>query len=182
MNQKTSNAEKQIVEINRAIDDDSLHLDEDQYLTFKVGEDDFAVEIIHVKEIISYEPLTLVPHVPDFIGGVINLRGNIIPIINLSRRFGKAGGEVTKLTCFIIVEQNIDDDTMEFGMLVDAVSEVIPINKENIEDAPSFGAKIRSDYIAGIGKQNDQFIIILNLSKVVDLKEIAYHQEQIFAE
>lgn len=182
MEEKVSNAEKQIVEINRAIDDDSLHLDEDQYLTFKVGEDDFAVEIIHVKEIISYEPLTLVPHVPNFIGGVINLRGNIVPVIDLSKRFGRTGGEITKLSCFIIVEQDIDDDTIEFGMLVDAVSEVIPIAKDNIEEAPSFGAKIRSDYISGIGKQNDQFIIILNLNKVVDLKEISQHQEQIFVE
>jgi len=183
MEQRIVNAEKQILDLNKAIESNNLHLDEDQYLIFKVGDDNMAVEIIRVKEIISYEEVTVVPHVPPFIAGVINLRGSIIPIIDMGRRFGRTGGEITRLTCFIVVELEQDDETtLSFGMLVDAVSEVLPIARENIEESPTFGARIRSDFISGIGKADDKFYIILNLNKVVDIKEIEIYQEKVFAD
>ena len=145
----------------------------EQYLTFTLHGEMFAVGILNVKEIIEYGNLTEIPMMPSFIRGVINLRGAVVPVIDLSCRFGNQITEVSKRTCIVIVEVQEGDFKHDIGIMVDAVSEVIEIAAKEIEPAPSFGAKIRADFIHGMGKVNGKFVIILNIVKVLSVDEIA---------
>ena len=144
-----------------------------QYLTFSLHGEMFAVGILNVKEIIEYGNLTEIPMMPSFIRGVINLRGAVVPVIDLSCRFGNQITEVGKRTCNVIVEVQEGDFRHDIGIMVDAVSEVIEIAAKDIEPPPSFGAKIRADFIAGMGKVAGKFVIILNIMKVLSVEEIA---------
>ena len=144
-----------------------------QYLTFSLHGEMFAVGILNVKEIIEYGNLTEIPMMPSFIRGVINLRGAVVPVIDLSCRFGNAVTEVGKRTCIVIVEVQEGDFRHDIGIMVDAVSEVIEIPSSEIEPPPSFGAKIRADFIPGMGKVAGKFVIILNIMKVLSVDEIA---------
>ena len=144
-----------------------------QYLTFSLGGEMFGVGILNVKEIIEYGELTQIPMLPGFIRGVINLRGAVVPVIDLAARFGAAGATVQKRTCNVIVEVRQDDLQHDIGIMVDAVSEVLEISGADIEPAPSFGAKIRADFIAGMGKVEGKFVIILDIQKVLSAEEIA---------
>ncbi len=148
-----------------------------QYLTFSLHGEMFAVGILNVKEIIEYGNLTEIPMMPDFIRGVINLRGSVVPAIDLSCRFGNHTTEVSKRTCIVIVEVQEDSSSDAFkhdiGIMVDAVSEVLEIPASEIEPAPSFGAKIRADFILGMGKVAGKFIILLNIMKVLSVDEIS---------
>src|ERR1035437_2729820 len=136
-----------------------------QYLIFSLGGEMFAVGILNVKEIIEYGNLTEIPMMPAFIRGVINLRGSVVPVIDLSARFGGKCAEVGRRTCIVIVEVSDADSQHDIGIMVDAVSEVLDIPDSEIEPPPSFGAKIRSDFIFGIGKVSGRFVIILNRSE-----------------
>ena len=144
-----------------------------QYLTFSLHGEMFAVGILNVKEIIEYGNLTEIPMMPAFIRGVINLRGSVVPVVDLSCRFGNAVTEIGKRTCNVIVEVQDGDFKHDIGIMVDAVSEVIEISSREIEPPPSFGAKIRADFIHGMGKVNGKFVIILNIMKVLSTEEIA---------
>ena len=144
-----------------------------QYLTFALGGEMFAVGILNVKEIIEYGQLTEIPMMPAFIRGVINLRGSVVPVIDLSARFGGKTTEVSRRTCIVIVEVSDGDLRHDIGIMVDAVSEVLDIPGSEIEPPPSFGAKIRADFIFGMGKVNGKFVIILNIDKVLSVEEIA---------
>ena len=148
-----------------------------QFLTFTLHGEMFALGILNVKEIIEYGHLTEIPMMPSFIRGVINLRGAVVPVIDLSCRFGNQITEVDKRTCNVIVEVQDESDGNSFrhdiGIMVDAVSEVIEIAARDIEPPPSFGAKIRADFIAGMGKVAGKFVIILNIMKVLSVEEIA---------
>ena len=146
-----------------------------QYLTFQLSGEMFAVGILNVKEIIEYGHLTGIPMMPAFIRGVINLRGSVVPVIDLSARFGGKSTEVSRRTCIVIVEVADDDDDTrhDIGIMVDAVSEVLDIPGSEIEPPPSFGAKIRADFIFGMGKVAGKFVIILNINKVLSVEEIA---------
>jgi purine-binding chemotaxis protein CheW len=144
-----------------------------QYLTFALHGEMFAVGILNVKEIIEYGNLTEIPMMPAFIRGVINLRGAVVPVIDLSCRFGNAATEIGKRTCIVIVEIEEGEFRHDLGIMVDAVSEVIEIPAAEIEPPPSFGAKIRADFIHGMGKVAGKFVIILNLVKVLSVDEIA---------
>ena len=144
-----------------------------QYLTFRLGEEMFAVAILHVKEIIEYGNVTEIPMMPVFIRGVINLRGAVVPVIDLSSRFGRKATEVARLTCIVIIELVEGDSKHDVGVVVDAVSEVLEITGADIKPAPAFGARIRTDFISGIGKVNDKFVIILSVAKVLSIEEIA---------
>jgi purine-binding chemotaxis protein CheW len=148
-----------------------------QYLTFSLHGEMFAVGILNVKEIIEYGNLTEIPMMPPFIRGVINLRGAVVPVIDLSCRFGNAVTEIGKRTCIVIVEvlegTGADEFRHDLGIMVDAVSEVIEIPAGEIEPPPSFGAKIRADFIHGMGKVAGKFVIILNIIKVLSVEEIA---------
>ncbi len=144
-----------------------------QYLTFALGGEMFAVGILNVKEIIEYGNLTEIPMMPTFIRGVINLRGSVVPVIDLAARFGGSPAELGKRTCIVIVEVADADTQHDIGIMVDAVSEVLDIPASEIEPPPSFGAKIRADFIFGMGKVAGKFVIILNINKVLSIEEIA---------
>ena len=144
-----------------------------QYLTFALGGEMFAVGILYVKEIIEFGNLTEIPMLPSFIRGVINLRGAVVPVIDLSARFGGKSTEVGRRTCIVIVEVADEEARHDIGIMVDAVSEVLDIPGSEIEPPPSFGAKIRADFIFGMGKVLGKFVIILNIDKVLSVEEIA---------
>ena len=144
-----------------------------QYLTFLLGGEMFAVGILNVKEIIEYGNLTEIPMMPPFIRGVINLRGSVVPVIDLSARFGNAQSRIGKRSCIVIVEVTENEYRHDIGIMVDAVSEVLEIPGCDIEPPPSFGARIRADFIHGMGKVAGKFVILLNIAKVLSADEIA---------
>ena len=146
---------------------------QNQYLTFVLGGETFAIGISGVKEIIEYGSLTTVPMMPDFIRGVINLRGGVVPVVDLSARFGKKASTVTKRTCIVIIEVGSAGEKHDIGMMVDAVSAVLDIPDSEIEPAPAFGARIRTDFIDGMGKVDGKFVIILSVDHVLSVEEMA---------
>jgi len=143
-----------------------------QYLTFSLGGEVFALGILNVKEIIEFGNVTEIPMMPAFIRGVINLCGAVVPVIDLSARFGGAASTVSRRTCIIIVELNDGDERQDLGVIVDAVNEVLEIPRAEIEPPPTFGAKIRADFIQGMGKVEGRFVIILNVDRVLSTEEI----------
>ena len=151
----------------------------EQYLTFMLGGEMFAIGILNIKEIIEYGSLTEVPMMPEFIRGVINLRGAVVPVVDLSARFGRKRTEITRRTCIVIIEVESAGEKHDVGVVVDAVSEVLEIPSGEIEPAPSFGAKIRADFIAGMGKVNGRFVIILNVNNVLSLDDLAMLEESV---
>jgi len=151
--------------------------DQQQYLTFMLGGETYAMGILAIKEIIEYGNLTEVPRMPQFIRGVINLRGAVVPVIDLSSRFGKQATQVTRRTCIVIVEVagggEMQNETQDVGVMVDAVNAVLEIPAGEIEPPPSFGANIRADFMSGMGKVNGKFVIILNIHHVLSVDEMA---------
>lgn len=147
-----------------------------QYLIFSLGKELFAVGTLRVREIIEYGTLTSVPMVPPFIRGVINLRGAVVPVIDLHARFGRGVTEVSRRTCIVILEVHSDEDVHVMGVIVDAVSAVRQIDSSQIEPAPSFGTRIRADFIDGMAKVNGQFVILLDLGKVLSVEEMSVLQ------
>ena len=150
-----------------------MNVEQGQYLTFLLAGETFAIGISGVKEIIEYGDLTTVPMMPEFIRGVINLRGAVVPVVDLSARFGKKVSTVTKRTCTVIIEVKSADEKQDVGMMVDAVSAVLEIPQSEIEPAPAFGARIRTDFIEGMGKVSGKFVIILNVDHVLSIEEMA---------
>lgn len=144
-----------------------------QYLTFALRGEMFAIGILHIKEILEYGQLTSVPMMPEFIRGVINLRGAVVPVVDLAARFGGARSDITKRTCIVIIEVATGEGQQDIGVVVDSVSEVLEIPAAEIEPAPTFGAKIRADFIAGMGKVNGKFVIILSVNQVLSVDELA---------
>lgn len=149
-----------------------------QYLTFFLGEEVFAMDIRSVREIIQYGSMTKVPLMPEFVRGVINLRGSVVPVIDLQSRFGRPTAKVGKKTCVIIFDATLDEEKVALGLLVDAVSEVIEIAMAHIEQAPQFGTTIRRDFIHGMGKVGGEFIVILSPERALDINEMAALAEQ----
>lgn len=144
-----------------------------QYLTFLLGGEMFAIPILNIKEIIEYGHLTTVPMMPAFIRGVINLRGSVVPVVDLAVRFGRKAGDVTRRTCIVIIEIESGDEKQDVGVVVDTVNEVLEIPRSEIEQAPSFGARIRADFIGGMGKIAGKFVVILDVSHVLSIDEMA---------
>lgn len=147
--------------------------DVQQYLTFRLQNEMYGLDISPIKEIIEYGKLTTVPLAPSFVRGVINLRGNVVPVVDLPMRFGWDSSPVTKRSCIVIIEINHEPESLAFGMVVDAISEVLDLPVADIERAPTFGAKIRTDFIAGMGKVNEEFIVLLNASMVLSVDELS---------
>lgn len=144
-----------------------------QYLTFTLGEEVFAMDIRTVREIIQYGPMTPVPLMPPFVRGVINLRGAVVPVIDLKARFGQAAAVVGKKSCIVIFDAVRQGERVELGLLVDAVSEVIDIPPSQIEPPPNFGTAVRRDFIRGMGKVANRFVVILEPDKALDVEEMA---------
>ena len=145
-----------------------------QYLTFMLAGEVFAIGILAIKEIIEYHSLTEVPMMPASVRGVINLRGAVVPVMDLLARFGRPSSVVTKRSCIVIVEVESDADEARqvIGVVVDAVNEVLDIAPADIEPPPSFGARIRGDFIHGMGKVKDKFVILLDARHVLSLDDV----------
>lgn len=143
-----------------------------QYLTFQLGGEMFAIGILGIKEIIEYGAPTTVPMMPPSVRGVINLRGAVVPVMDLQARFGKPSTEVGKRTCIVIVEINTGEQRQVAGVVVDAVNEVLDIAATDLEPPPAFGARIRADFIQGMGKVKGRFVILLNLDRALSTEEL----------
>ncbi len=148
-------------------------VDTRQFLSFVLSNELFAIDIIQVKEIIEGSNVTRVPMMPDYVEGVINLRGNVVPVVNLALRFGRRQNEKTKTTSIIIVDVESDEGVSNIGIIVDAVDEVVNIPIMNIEKSPDFGTKIRSSFLSGIGKSDGKFIMLLNIDTTLNIEELS---------
>lgn len=148
-----------------------------QYLTFKLADEVFAVDVAKVREILDYTPATKVPGTPDFMRGVINVRGNVVPVVDMRLRFGLSATEKTVDTCIVVMEIAVEADSMVLGALVDSVQEVFEMEASQIEPPPRIGMRWRSDYIKGIGKQSNELIIILDIDRVFSTFELGAMQE-----
>ena len=144
-----------------------------QYLTFKLDDEVFALGIDKVREVLDYSSVTKVPQTPDFMRGVINLRGSVVPVVDMRLKLAMAKTEQTVNTCIIIVEINLEGETTVLGALADSVQEVLDLEPHQIEPAPKIGTKLRTDFIRGMGKRDEQFIIILDIDKVFSSEELA---------
>jgi purine-binding chemotaxis protein CheW len=143
-----------------------------QYLTFKLDGEVFALDVGKVREILDYTNITKVPQTPDFMKGVINLRGSVVPVVDMRLKFGIPPQEKTVDTCIVVVEINIDGEATILGALVDSVQEVFELEPSQIESAPRIGTKLRTDFILGMGKRDDQFVIILDIDKVFSSEDL----------
>jgi purine-binding chemotaxis protein CheW len=144
-----------------------------QYLTFHLGDEVFAMDIVTVREIIQHASMTVVPLMPNFVRGVINLRGAVVPVIDLQSRFGRPVAHVGKRTCVIIFDASRDGEKMELGLMVDSVSEVIEIAQSDIEPAPQFGTTIAREFIHGLGKVGGEFLVILEPERALNIDDMA---------
>jgi purine-binding chemotaxis protein CheW len=143
-----------------------------QYLTFVLGAETFAIGIMAIKEIIEYSSLTEVPMMPTYVRGVINLRGAVVPVLDLPVRFGKAASAVTKRTCIVIIEVALGSERHTLGLVVDAVNAVLDIPTSEIEPPPAFGASIRTEFIRGMVKVNSKFVILLDVEHALAADEV----------
>lgn len=149
-----------------------------QYLTFMLGGETYAIGILSIKEIIEYEGLTVVPLMPPSVRGVINLRGAVVPVMDLQVRFGRTASPVTKRTCIVIVEiDDADAGRQVLGVIVDAVNEVIDIAAADIEPPPAFGAGIRPDFLSGVGKVRGRFVILLSVDRALSVSVLEQFHE-----
>lgn len=144
-----------------------------QYLVFTLNSETFAIDILQIREIIEFGELTSVPMTPPTLRGVINLRGAVVPVIDLSARFGRGSARVGRRSCIVIVEVDTENGTQTLGVMVDGVNEVLEIPAADIEPAPAFGARIRTDFIAGMARIDDRFVILLDVSRVLSVDEIS---------
>ncbi|MBW1722852.1 MAG: purine-binding chemotaxis protein CheW [Deltaproteobacteria bacterium] len=145
---------------------------EGKYLTFSLDGEEYGIGILKIKEIIGMMPITPVPRTPDFVKGVVNLRGKVIPVIDLRLRFGMEETEYTERTCIIVVEIEQESGQMVIGIVVDSVSEVLNIKEEDIEATPTFGTKLDTEYILGMAKMEGGVKILLNIEKTIGAMEL----------
>jgi purine-binding chemotaxis protein CheW len=144
-----------------------------QYLTFKLDEEIFALDISKVKEVLDFTEITKIPQTPEFMKGVINLRGGVVPVVDMRLKFGMSEAARTVNTCIIIVEVMIEGETTVLGALVDSVQEVMDLEPGQIEPAPRIGTRLRTEFIRGMGKRDNHFIMILDIDKVFSADELA---------
>ena len=143
-----------------------------KYLTFRLAEEEYGLEILKVQEIIQMQAVTRVPRTPDYVRGVINLRGKVIPVIDLRKKFNLDSAKDTEKTCIIVVQIASGDTHVVMGIIIDEVKEVLDIRAENIEDTPSFGSSIDTEFILGMGKIGQSVKILLDIDKVMSAKEL----------
>ncbi len=149
---------------------------EGKYLTFSLANEEYGLEILKVREIIGYMDITAVPQTPDYVKGVINLRGQVIPVINLRAKFGMQTAEVTEETCIIVVETIHGNRNFSTGIVVDRVQEVLDISGENIEEAPHFDSSVNTNFILGMGKIGESVKILLDIDKVLVNTNLAINE------
>jgi purine-binding chemotaxis protein CheW len=144
-----------------------------QFLTFVLNNDIYGIDILSIKEITDFSNITRVPMVPGFIAGMVNLRGNVVPVIDLAKRFLEEPSERTKRSSIVIVDLKANDQSMVIGIIVDEVSEVIDVSLLEIVPAPEFGTKIRTDFIHGMGKVDQRLLILLNIENILAIDELS---------
>ena len=149
-----------------------------QYLTFKLAEEIFAVEVAKVREILEYINITKVPRTPEFMRGVINVRGSVVPVLDLRLKFGMSVTEQSINTCIIVLEIDFEGETTILGALADSVQEVIELEPDQIEPAPKIGTQLKTEFIKGIGKRELEFIMILDIDRVFSAEELEAVYEQ----
>ena len=147
-----------------------------QYLTFMLGDETFALDIAKVREVLDFTTVTKVPRTPAFLRGVINLRGSVVPVADLRLKFGMTMTEKSVNTCVIIAEIQVDGETTLLGALADSVQEVIELGAGSLQPAPRIGTRLNTEFIKGMGKQNEQFIIVLDIDKVFSIDELSLVQ------
>ena len=147
-----------------------------QYLTFQLGDEVFGLDVSNVREILEFTTVTKVPKTPGFMRGVINLRGSVVPVLDMRLKFGLTITEKTVNTCVVVVEVDLDGERTVIGALVDSVQEVFELEPGQIEPAPKIGVRLDTDFIKGMGKKDDRFIIILDIDKVFTSEELACAQ------
>jgi purine-binding chemotaxis protein CheW len=143
-----------------------------QHLTFTLAEELFALDIAKVREVLDFTKVTKIPQTPDFMCGVINLRGNVVPVMDMRLKFGMPAAEQTVNTCIIIVEVEMEGARTVMGAMADAVQEVLDLEPDQIEPPPRFGTRLQIDFIRGMGRHNDQFIIMLDLDRVFSEEDL----------
>jgi purine-binding chemotaxis protein CheW len=143
-----------------------------QYLTFKLGDEVFATDVAKVREVLDFTTITKIPRTPDFMSGVINLRGNVVPVVDLRLCFEMSKTVKTVNTCVVVVEMLLDGEPTVIGALADSVEEVIDLEPDQIEPAPKIGTQIRTDFIKGMGKRDSQFIMILDIDRIFSAEEL----------
>jgi purine-binding chemotaxis protein CheW len=144
-----------------------------QYLTFQLEEEVFAFDIAKVREVLDFTDVTRVPQTPEFMRGVINLRGNVVPVVDMRLKFGMPATPKTVNTCVIIVEVTVDDEAMVLGAMADSVQEVLDLEQDQIEPAPRIGTRLNTEFIHGMGKRGEEFIIILDIDRVFSWTELS---------
>lgn len=147
------------------------------YLSFKLDEEIFAVDVAKVHEVLEFTTITKIPRVPDFMSGVINLRGSVVPVIDLRMKFGLSKTERTIDTCIIVLEISIEGEKIVIGALADSVQEVFDIEPHQIEPAPNIGNRYKANFIMGMGKRDENFIMILDIDKIFSSEELEVFQE-----
>jgi purine-binding chemotaxis protein CheW len=150
----------------------TLQEKEGKYLTFALGSEEYGLEILKVREIIGYMDITAVPQTPSYVKGIVNLRGQVIPVVDLRAKFGMDTAQVTEETCIIVVEIHQNGRKLSTGIVVDHVQEVLDVDGENIEEAPQFGSSVNTDFILGIGKVGESVKILLDIDKVLGSTEL----------
>lgn len=149
-----------------------------QYLSFTLAEEWYAIEVSMIKEVLEYQTITRVPKTPSFMRGVINVRGGVVPVVDLREKFDLPISEPTVDTCIVVLEVSVDGETIVIGTIADVVEEVVEIPPEKIEPTPKIGTKLDTEFIEGIGKMEDKFIIILDIDKIFTTEEIHRVTEQ----
>jgi len=144
-----------------------------QYLTFKLGEEIFATEVAKVREVLDLTNISKIPRTPDFMSGVINLRGKVVPVVDLRLCFEMSKTEKTVNTCIVVMEMLVEGEATVIGALADSVEEVIDLEPEQIQPAPRIGTQIRTDFIKGMGKHDEQFVVILDIDRVFSAEELS---------
>ena len=142
------------------------------YLSFKIGDEYFAANVSFIHNIIEYCKITKVPEMPDYMLGVINLRGQVLPVIDSRLKFGIDKKEITGNTCIIVMEVEMDNQQVFVGVLVDGVSEVVELSENQIKESPSIGGKIKNDFISGVYQDDDKFTMVLDMNKVISEEEV----------
>lgn len=147
-------------------------VEQQQYLTFMLAGEEYAITILKVREIIEYHVVTTVPKTPKWIRGVINLRGAVVPVVDLAVKFGMEERPVTRTTCIVIIETRSADQNVMIGMIADAVSQVIDLRPEDIYEPPSFGTRVDVDYLVGMAPMANKFVLLLHVDKVLSSEEL----------
>ena len=174
VNREPLNREPIAIKIPEATDmDEKQSKNLNQYLTFTLDKELYAMDIAKVREVLEYTDITRVPRTPEFLRGVINVRGRAVPVVDMRLKFGLTRTERTVNTCIIITEVDVDGESTVLGALADSVREVFDLEPDQIEPAPRLGTRIKTEFIEGMGKQGDEFIIILNIDKIFSADELS---------